>query len=248
MSSWPTSTTRAARRWPRRWGARSTTSTSRTPRRGRLSVAAAGGVDIVYLNAGVTTLPPGTGLSDAAANHITRLSDRDYRRIMAINVDGVGVRRPCRGAEHGRAGRRRDRGDVVPRRADRLPARSDLRRHEARRDRAGAQPRTAARSARHQRPRRLPRHHRHRHRRRHGQARAAGSRLPDHPARAHRRGRPHRHPLAGHRVRAGSARPVATRSRSSSATSPDPGTPTDHGSCRRRPRWPAAPDRDGPRA
>ena len=53
------------------------------------AVAATGGVDIVYLNAGVTTLPAGTGLSDAAANHITRLSDRDYRRIMAINVDGV---------------------------------------------------------------------------------------------------------------------------------------------------------------
>ena len=47
------------------------------------------GVDIAYLNAGVTTLPPGTGLTDAAANHISRLSDRDYRRIMAINVDGV---------------------------------------------------------------------------------------------------------------------------------------------------------------
>ena len=43
----------------------------------------------MYLNAGVTTLPPGTGLTEAASNHISRLTDRDYRRIMAINVDGV---------------------------------------------------------------------------------------------------------------------------------------------------------------
>lgn len=53
------------------------------------AIDGAGGVDIAFLNAGITTLPPGTGLADPAGNHLTRLTDVDYRRIMAVNVDGV---------------------------------------------------------------------------------------------------------------------------------------------------------------
>jgi len=47
-----------------------------------------GGVDIAFLNAGVTTLPhrSETRLSDS---DVRNLRDGDYRRIMAINVDGV---------------------------------------------------------------------------------------------------------------------------------------------------------------
>lgn len=53
------------------------------------AIEATGDVDIAFLNAGVTTLPPGTGLADRLGNHLTRLTDTNYRRIMAINVDGV---------------------------------------------------------------------------------------------------------------------------------------------------------------
>jgi len=52
-------------------------------------VDAIGGVDIAYLNAGVTTLPAGSGLSDAAANHFSLLEVEHYRRAMGINIDGV---------------------------------------------------------------------------------------------------------------------------------------------------------------
>ena len=52
-------------------------------------VAAVGGVDIAYLNAGVSTVSDGGGLSDAGANHITRLLDDDYRRAIGVNIDGV---------------------------------------------------------------------------------------------------------------------------------------------------------------
>jgi NAD(P)-dependent dehydrogenase (short-subunit alcohol dehydrogenase family) len=50
---------------------------------------AVGGVDIAYLNAGVTTLPPGTGLSDPEGNHITQLLEQHYRRAVGVNIDGV---------------------------------------------------------------------------------------------------------------------------------------------------------------
>ena len=43
------------------------------------SVRSLGGVDVVYLNAGVTTLE----------GDITALTDDQYRRILAVNVDGV---------------------------------------------------------------------------------------------------------------------------------------------------------------
>ena len=52
-------------------------------------VADVGGVDIAYLNAGVSTVSAGGGLSDAGANHITRLLDDDYRRAIGVNIDGV---------------------------------------------------------------------------------------------------------------------------------------------------------------
>lgn len=49
-------------------------------------VDAHGRLDIAYLNAGVTTRPPGAPPADIA---IDALSDEAYRRIMSINVDGV---------------------------------------------------------------------------------------------------------------------------------------------------------------
>ena len=52
------------------------------------ALEAVGSVDIAFLNAGVTTLPPGSGLG-TADTHLTSLREADYRRIMAINVDGV---------------------------------------------------------------------------------------------------------------------------------------------------------------
>lgn len=47
-----------------------------------------GGLDLAYLNAGVTTYPA-TGEQLIAGFEITELSDEDYRRIMGANVDGV---------------------------------------------------------------------------------------------------------------------------------------------------------------
>jgi NAD(P)-dependent dehydrogenase (short-subunit alcohol dehydrogenase family) len=56
-----------------------------------------GGLDIAYMNAGVTTRSPDD--RDAAAPlDIAKLTDEQYRRIMGINVDGVvfGVREAVR--------------------------------------------------------------------------------------------------------------------------------------------------------
>ena len=61
--------------------------------------AALGGIDVAYLNAGVTTHEA----------DITRISDEQYRRVMRVNVDGVafGVRAVVPALE------RRGGGDIV---------------------------------------------------------------------------------------------------------------------------------------
>jgi NAD(P)-dependent dehydrogenase (short-subunit alcohol dehydrogenase family) len=51
-------------------------------------VATTGGFDIVHLNAGVSTSPSGTFLANPA-DDLEAIDDDTYRRIMAINVDGV---------------------------------------------------------------------------------------------------------------------------------------------------------------
>ncbi len=47
-----------------------------------------GGVDIAFLNAGVSTIPLGAE-TRLPASDVRNLRDADYRRIMAINIDGV---------------------------------------------------------------------------------------------------------------------------------------------------------------
>ena len=51
-------------------------------------VARHGGLDIAFLNAGITTVPA-TGEEFMQEFDLSTLSDADYRRIMGINVDGV---------------------------------------------------------------------------------------------------------------------------------------------------------------
>ena len=51
-------------------------------------VARHGGLDLAYLNAGVTTYPA-TGEEFIASFEIAELPDESYRRIMGANVDGV---------------------------------------------------------------------------------------------------------------------------------------------------------------
>jgi len=46
-----------------------------------------GPIEIAHLNAGIMTLPPSADL--AAASDLAAISDAAYRRIVAINVDGV---------------------------------------------------------------------------------------------------------------------------------------------------------------
>ncbi len=52
------------------------------------AVRASGGLDIAYLNAGVTLLKPGGDLTGTGPD-IAALSEEDYRKIMSTNVDGV---------------------------------------------------------------------------------------------------------------------------------------------------------------
>jgi len=53
-----------------------------------------GGLDLLHLNAGAGTYPPGSGTAPGQAFDITAMPDDAYRRIMSTNVDGVvfGVR------------------------------------------------------------------------------------------------------------------------------------------------------------
>ena len=51
-------------------------------------VEKSGGLDIAYLNAGLTLLSPGGDLTGTGPD-IAELSEADYRRIMSVNVDGV---------------------------------------------------------------------------------------------------------------------------------------------------------------
>jgi NAD(P)-dependent dehydrogenase (short-subunit alcohol dehydrogenase family) len=64
----------------------------------RQASAAMGGVDIAYMNAGVTIRPPGDRTEEGWVFDIAELSEQQFRRIMGINVDGVvyGIREAVR--------------------------------------------------------------------------------------------------------------------------------------------------------
>ena len=68
----------------------------------RQAAAELGGLDIAYMNAGVTIFVPGSRAAGEAFD-ITSLSEEQYRRISGINVDGVvyGVREAVRTMQSG---------------------------------------------------------------------------------------------------------------------------------------------------
>lgn len=64
----------------------------------RQAIDALGGLDVAYMNAGVTVRPPDDRREPGSVFDIVELTEQQYRRIMGINVDGVvyGVREAVR--------------------------------------------------------------------------------------------------------------------------------------------------------
>ena len=159
---------------------------------------------------------PERGRSSRPRPTCAKLTDEEYRRAVAVNVDGVVLRRPPARAGDGR---RRDRRDGVARRPRRHAARRDLLAHEARRRRLRAQRRAADRPDQDQRD--LSGHRRHADARHARPARTVrGGRVPAaaRPTRSPTRcGSPRR---ARGPASAGSSSRAASRRRSASRTSP----------------------------